>query len=256
VRCFRIAWSLALAIVLACAPALAVAADVTVFAAASLKEALDEQARQFESSTGNKVTVSYGASNALAKQIEAGAPADLFISADLDWMDYLAEHHLLAPNTRFNLLRNTLVLIAPSSSQATLKIAPNFGLAAALGTEKLAMANPDSVPAGIYGKSALEKLGVWASVEKQVVRAENVRAALLLVARGEAPFGIVYATDARSDRAVRIVDTFPTDSYPEIVYPAALLASSKSAAAKPFLEYLRSVPARPIWERYGFGLAQ
>src|SRR5208282_1176084 len=143
-----------------------------------------------------------------------------------------------------------------SSSNATLKIAPNFGLAAALGTEKLAMANPGSVPAGKYGQSALEKLGVWPSVEKQVVRAENVRAALLLVARGEAPFGIVYATDALSDKGVRVVDTFPPDSYPPIVYPAALLVYSNSTAAKPLLEYLRSVAARSIWERYGFGLAQ
>ena len=247
---------LALAMVLALASPLVTAANVTVFAAASLKEAMDEQAKQFAANTGNKVTVSYGSSNALAKQIEAGAPADIFISADLDWMDYLAGRNLLAPNTRFNLLRNVLVLIAPSSSQATLKIAPNFGLAAALGPEKLAMANPDSVPAGKYGKSALEKLGVWTSVEKQVVRTENVRAALLLVARGEAPFGIVYATDARSDQGVKIVDTFPPDSYPPIVYPAALLASSESTAARPLLEYLRSVPARAVWEQHGFGLAQ
>lgn len=232
------------------------AADVTVFAAASLKEAMDAQARQFEASTGNKVIVSYGASNALAKQIEAAAPADAFISADLDWMDYLDQRRLLMPDTRFNLLRNTLVLVAPASSKSALKIGPNFGLAAALGQEKLAMANPDSVPAGKYGKAALEKLGVWSSVEKQVARAENVRAALALVSRGEAPFGIVYSTDALSDKSVRIVDTFPTESYPPIVYPAALLATSKSAAAKPLLVYLRSVPARAVWEKYGFGLAQ
>jgi molybdate transport system substrate-binding protein len=248
--------SLALAMYLVVASPLVRAANVTVFAAASLKEAMDEQAKQFAASTGNKVTVSYGASNALAKQIEAGAPADIFISADLDWMDYLAGRNLLAPHARFNLLRNTLVLIAPSSSNGTLKIAPNFGLAAALATEKLAMANPDSVPAGKYGRSALEKLGVWTSVEKQVARAENVRAALALVARGEAPFGIVYATDARSDRGVKIVDTFPPDSYPPIVYPAALLAASESTVAMPLLDYLRSEPARPVWERYGFGLAQ
>jgi molybdate transport system substrate-binding protein len=248
--------SLALALYLTIASAPVAAASVMVFAAASLKEAMDEQARQFAANTGDKVIVSYGASNALAKQIEAGAPADVFISADLDWMDYVAGHNLLAPNARFNLLRNTLVLIEPASSRQTLKIAPNFGLAAVLGTEKLAMANPDSVPAGKYGKSALEKLGVWTSVEKQVVRTENVRAALALVARGEAPFGIVYATDALSDKGVRIVDSFPPDSYPPIVYPAALLASSTSPAAKPLLEYLRSVPARPVWERFGFGLAQ
>ncbi len=248
--------ALVLALYMTVASPVATAADVTVFAAASLKEAMDEQARQFEAGTGNKVVVSYGASNTLAKQIEAAAPADIFISADLDWMDYVGQRNLLAPDTRVNLLRNTLVLIAPKSSTATLRIAPNFGLAAALGTEKLAMANPDSVPAGKYGKTALEKLGVWAAVEKQVARAENVRAALALVSRGEAPFGIVYSTDALSDKGVKIVGTFPADSYPPIVYPAAVLAASKSTAAKPLLDYLRSVPARPVWEKYGFGLAQ
>jgi molybdate transport system substrate-binding protein len=232
------------------------AADVTVFAAASLKEAMDAQARQLEASTGNKVIVSYGASNALAKQIEAGAPSDAVISADLDWMDYLDQRRLLAPGSRFNLLRNTLVLIAPVSSKSALMIGPNFGLAAALGQEKLAMANPDSVPAGKYGKAALEKLGVWSGVEKQIARAESVRAVLALVSRGEAPFGIVYSTDALADKGVRVVDTFPPDSYPPIVYPAALVATSKSPASKSFLDYLRSPAARPVWEQYGFGLAQ
>jgi molybdate transport system substrate-binding protein len=232
------------------------ATDVTVFAAASLKEALDDQAKQFESSTGNKVVVSYAASNALAKQIESGAPADVFISADLDWMDYLDQRRLLASNTRYNLLRNSIVLIAPASSSSTLKIAPNFGLAAALGSDKLAMANPDSVPAGRYGKSALESLGVWTSVERQVARAENVRAALALVSRGEAPFGIVYRTDAMADRGVRVVDAFPAGSHPPIVYPAAVVATSKSAAAKDLLDFLRSPSARPTWDKYGFALAQ
>jgi molybdate transport system substrate-binding protein len=235
---------------------IAVAATVTVFAAASLKEAMDDQAKQFEASTGNKVIVSYGASNTLARQIESAAPADVFISADLDWMDYLDRRHLLAPNTRANVLRNALVLVAPSSSTASLKIAPNFGLAAALGAERLAMANPDSVPAGKYGKSALENLGVWTSVEGKIARAENVRAALALVSRGEAPLGIVYRTDALADKGVRIVDTFPQDSHPEIIYPGALLAISNSTAARPLLDYLNSAPARPVWERYGFGMAQ
>jgi len=236
--------------------AVAAAADVTVFAAASLKEAMDGQARQFEASTGNKVIISYGASNALAKQIEAGAPADAFISADLEWMDYVDQRRLLMPDTRTNLLRNALVLIAPASSKSALRIGPNFGLAEALGQEKLAMANPDSVPAGKYGRAALDKLGVWSGVEKQVARAENVRAALALVSRGEAPFGIVYSTDALSDKGVRIVDTFPPDSYPPIVYPVALLATSKSPAAKPLLDFVRAPSARSTWERYGFGLAQ
>ena len=246
--------SLVLAFYVAFASPIAAAADVTVFAAASLKEALDEQARTFEASTGNKVVASYGGSNALAKQIEAGAPADLFISADLDWMDYVDQRHLLAPNARFNLLRNTLVLIAPASSSSTLKIAPNFGLAAALGTEKLAMANPDSVPAGKYGKRALEALGVWTSVDKQVARAETVRAALVLVARGEAPFGIVYKTDAVADKGVKVVDTFPPNSHPPIIYPAALTKDTKSADAKPFLDYLKSINARPAFEKHGFSV--
>ena len=248
--------SAVLALSLAAASPSVVAADVTVFAAASLKEALDEQAKQFGATTGHKVVVAYGASSALAKQIEAAAPADLFISADLDWMDHVGQRSLLATGTRVDLLRNTLVLIAPAASRASLRIAPGFGLAAALGADRLAMANPDSVPAGKYGRSALEKLGVWASVGKQVARAENVRAALALVSRGEAPFGIVYSTDALSDKGVRIVDTFPPDSYPPIVYPAAVLAASKSAAARPLLDYLRSAPARATWEKYGFAVAQ
>jgi len=243
----------AMAIVLAL-PALA--ADVLVFAAASLKEAMDGQAKQFEAATGNKVIVAYGASNALARQIESGAPADLFISADLDWMDYVAHKHQVMAGTRSNLLRNTLVLIAPADSKSTLKIGPSFALAAALGNDRLAMANPDSVPAGKYGKAALEQRGVWRSIEKQVARADNVRAALALVSRGEAPFGIAYATDAYADKGVRIVATLPAARYPPIVYPVAVLAGSKSAAAKPLLEYLHSAPARATWERYGFGIAQ
>lgn len=252
----RVAAGLALLVGLA-VPAAVLAADITVFAAASLKEALDDQAKTFSGATGHKVKVSYGASNALAKQIEAAAPVDVFISADLDWMDYVDQRGLLAPGTRFNLLRNELVLIAPKDSTSTLKIGPGFGLAAALGANKLAMANPDSVPAGKYGKAALEALGAWASVEKQVARAENVRAALALVSRGEAPIGIVYRTDALADPGVKIVDTFPSDTHPPIIYPAALLkANQADAAAKLFLNYLRAVSARPTWEKYGFRLYQ
>lgn len=234
-------------------PVAALAANVTVFAAASLKEAMDAQAKQFEASTGNKVIVSYAGSNTLAKQVEGGAPADIFISADTDWMDYVDQRHLLAPGTRVTLLRNTLVLIEPASGKSALKIAPGFDLSAALAGGKLAMANPDSVPAGKYGKSALEKLEVWTSVEKQAARAENVRAALALVSRNEAPFGIVYSTDAFADKGVRVVDTFPADTHPPIVYPAAVLASSQSPAAKPLLDYLKSDAAKVVWEKYGFG---
>jgi molybdate transport system substrate-binding protein len=253
---FRLQASL-LAVLLILGPNSSVAAaDVTVFAAASLKEAMDEQARAFETRTGDKVIVSYGASNALARQIEAAAPADAFISADIDWMDYLDQLRLLAPNTRINLLRNTLVLIAPASSASALRVGPGFALAAALGKERLAMANPESVPAGKYGKAALESLGVWSGVEKQVARAESVRAALALVSRGEAPFGIVYATDALADKGVRVVDAFPPDSHPPIIYPAAVIAASKSTASRRLLEYLRSPAARGVWEKHGFGLVQ
>jgi molybdate transport system substrate-binding protein len=213
---------------------------------------MDEQAKRFTAAMGSKVIIAYGGSNALARQIEAGAPAEVFISADEDWMDYLDRRHLLVPGTRSNLLRNELVLIAPSNSSATLRIAPGFALATALRDEKLAMANPDSVPAGKYGKRALESLGVWKSLEKQVVRTDNVRAALALVARGEAAFGIVYKTDALAERSVRIVDTFPEETHAPIVYPAALVALGKSPVAKEFLDFLRSGAARPLWEKYGF----
>ena len=213
---------------------------------------MDETGEAFEADTRNKVIVAYGGSNALARQIEAGAPADVFISADLDWVDYVEQRALLVSGSRVNLLRNELVLIAPSSSSAALRIAPGFGLATALRNEKLAMANPDSVPAGKYGRSALESLGVWKSVEKQVVRTDNVRAALALVARGEAAFGIVYKTDALAEKTVRIVDTFAEATHAPIVYPAALVAPPKSPAAKALLDFLRSGQARPIWEKYGF----
>ena len=234
----------------------AAAAEVKVISAASPKHAIDEQARRFEAASGAKVVVSYGASNALAKQIEAGSPADLFISADVDWMDHVDTRRLLAPGTRIELLRNTLVLIAPAGSPVKLDIAPGFALAQALGSGKLAMANPDSVPAGKYGKRALESLGVWTSVEAQVARAENVRSALVLVARGEAPLGIVYNTDALAERGVKVVGTFPARSHPPIVYPAAVLADSKSVPSVALLNALRSSQARAIWEKYGFGVVQ
>ena len=235
---------------LAAQPALG--ATVTVFAAASLKESLDEAAKQFEAKTGHKIVISYAASSALAKQVEAGAPAQLFISADLDWMDYLDTRKLIAPNTRVSLLGNQLVLVAPAAASSNLKIGPGFGLAAALGTDKLAMANPDAVPAGKYGKSALEALGVWSSVEKQVARAESVRAALALVSRGEAPFGIVYRTDALADKGVKVVDTFPANTHAPIVYPFALTRSARSPEAAEFLQFLSAPSTRPIWEKYGF----
>lgn len=225
---------------------------VTVFAAASLREALDAQARRFEVETGNTVVISYAGSNALARQIEAGAPANVFISADLDWMDELERRGLIAPGSRTNLLANALVLIAPAQGATHLEIGPDFALAPALGKGKLAMANPDSVPAGKYGKAALQSLGVWRSVEQRVVGTDNVRAALLLVARGEAPLGIVYRTDALADRGVRIVDTFPPASHAPIVYPAGRIVGHDSPVAERLLEFLRSGEAKAVWERYGF----
>ena len=224
---------------------------ITVFAAASLKEALDAAARPFEESTGNKVSVSYAASNALAKQIEAGAPATLFISADLDWVDYVEKRGVTIPGTRRNLLGNELVLIAPAASSTAVKIAPGFDLAAALGGGRLALANPDAVPAGKYAKAALTKLGAWQAVEGRVAPAENVRAALALVSRSEAPLGIVYRTDAMADKGVRIVDAFPADSHPPIVYPMVQLKGATAATAQ-FAEHLAAPATRATWERFGF----
>ena len=223
-----------------------------VFAAASLREALDEAGQQFQRAQGQKVVVSYAASPALAKQIENGAPADVFISADLDWMDYIEQRKLVRSGTRANLLRNRLVLIAPADSKVQAGIKTGFPLATLLGDGRLAMADPDSVPAGKYGKAALEKLGLWSSVQNKVARAENVRAALNFVARGETLFGIVYQTDAYAEKRVRIAARFPEDAYPPIIYPVAVTASSKHAAAPIFANYLKSAEARAIFEKYGF----
>ena len=231
----------------------AIAAEtVTVFAAASLKNALDEVAQVHEKQSGNRIVISYAGSSALAKQIENGAPADVFISADVDWMDYLAGKNLIKPETRLNLLKNKLVLITPGTSTAKVDIAPNFPLGQLLGNERLAMANPDSVPAGKYAKAALETLGIWNSVRAKVAPAENVRAALALVSRGETPFGIVYKTDAIADKSVRIVAEFPANSHPAIVYPAAIITASKNTAAAEFLKYLSTPAAQAIFAKYGF----
>ncbi len=228
------------------------AKEVVVFAAASLKNALDDISAAWEAETGKKVVVSYAGSNALARQIEAGAPADIFISADSDWMDYAASKGLIRPESRSDLLRNTLVLIAPKDSAAQVQLQPGLNLAPALGTGRLAMANVDAVPAGKYGRAALERLGAWEGVRGRVAQTDNVRAALLLVSRGEAPLGIVYRTDAVSDPTVRIVATFPEDSHPPIVYPVALTKDSSNPDAAPFLGFLRSRRAKPLFERQGF----
>lgn len=224
----------------------------TVFAAASLKNALDDVVKSHEAKNGDTVRVSYAATPALARQIENGAPADLFISADGAWMDYLQKKDLIRNASRADLLRNRIVLVTPADNAVSLRIAPGFPLAAALGKDRLAMADPASVPAGRYGKAALESLGVWKAVEARVAAAADVRAALLLVARGEAPLGIVYSTDAAVEPKVRIVDTFPESSHPPIVYPAALTAASRSSAAGAFLASLRQPAARAVFEKYGF----
>jgi molybdate transport system substrate-binding protein len=235
-------WLAALALALA-APANA----QTVFAAASLKNALDEAAALYQ----DRTVISYGASSALARQIESGAPADVFISADLDWMDYMEKKTLLAPGTRKNLLGNRLVLIAPARQPVQLQPGPGFPIAKALGGGRLALAEPNSVPAGKYAKAALEKFGVWGEVAGRVAPADNVRAALLLVARGEAPLGVVYQTDANAEPNVRVAGVFPANSHPPIVYPAAAIKNAKPGAA-PFLEYLASPRARAIFEKHGF----
>lgn len=226
--------------------------DVVILAAASLKNALDEASAAWSKATGKATRISYAASSALAKQIEAGIPADLFISADIPWVDYVAERKLIKPASRFDFLGNEIVLIAGKESKIDLTIAKDFPLRAALGDGRLAMANIDAVPAGKYGKASLESLGVWASVADRVAQAENVRMALVLVSRGEAPLGVVYRTDATADPNVKILGAFPAGSHPPIVYPAALLATSTNPDAEAFVAYLKSPAARPFFEKQGF----
>ena len=230
------------------------ATDITVFAAASLKEALDEQVSAWSARSGHRVRVSYAGSNALARQIESGAPANLFISADEEWMDYLAQKKLIVAASRRDLVKNDLVLVAPTASAKPLTVTPGFALAAALAGGRLAVANPDAVPAGKYAKAALTKLGVWSSVEGQLARAENVRAALAFVARAEAPLGIVYRTDAMAEPRVSIVDMFPPDSHPAIAYPAAMVAGHETAAARALLDALVTADAKKVWLRFGFAV--
>ena len=233
-------------------PAAAQNKPVLVFAAASLKNALDDVNAQWGRETGKHAAVSYAASSTLAKQIEAAAPADIFISADLDWMDYVAKRNLIKSATRKTLLGNRLVLVAPKSTAVPVDIKAGFPLAKLLNGGKLAMADTASVPAGKYGKAALESLGAWSSVEHDIAQAENVRAALALVARSEAPYGIVYETDAASEPGVKVVGAFPESSHPPIVYPIALTANSSNPDAPAFLAYLESAKARPLFEKQGF----
>jgi molybdate transport system substrate-binding protein len=224
-----------------------------VFAAASLRNALDEVNAAYDTKTKARTSTSYAASSALARQIESGAPAQVFISADLDWMDYVETKRLIQSATRRNLLSNRLVLVAPADSKVNAQIAPGFPLAQLLGPNgRLAVGDPQHVPAGKYAKAALEKLGVWDSVSARLTASENVRTALALVARGEAPLGIVYETDARAEPKTRIVARFAPDLHPPVVYPVALTTSARGDAPRTYLAFLSQGEARSIFEKHGF----
>jgi molybdate transport system substrate-binding protein len=228
--------------------------SILVFAAASMKNALDDVDAAFAKQTGVAVVASYDASSALMKQIEQGAPADVFISADLKWMDYGSEKKLIDDKTRMNLLGNKLVLIAGKESKlGDVTIGSGLDLAGLIGQGRIATGDVRAVPVGIYAKAALQKLGLWNAVEPKLAMVGNVRAALVLVARGEAPLGIVYATDAKVEPAVKVIGTFPDDSHEPIVYPVAATATAKPASAA-YLAFLRSTAARAIFEHYGFSV--
>ncbi len=246
--------SLLAALALLAAPVAASAADLTVFAAASLKTALDDVVEDWSAATGGRAAVSYAGSSALARQIAQGAPADVFISANPGWMDALEAEGRIAPGSRVDLLGNRIVLIAHGAGAAPVALAPGVDLAGMLGDGPLAMALVDAVPAGIYGKAALEWLGVWEAVAPRVAQVDNVRAALALVATGAAPMGVVYATDAAADARVSVVGTFPREAHPPIVYPAALVAGRESAAARGFLDWLQGDAARAAFARQGFAI--
>lgn len=236
----------------ACSPAHAQDKSLTVFAAASMKNALDEIDAAYTAKSGVKIVVSYAASSALAKQIEQGAPADIFVSADTDWMDYATARKTINEPTRVNLLGNSIVLIAPKDSKVDkVTIGPGFDLAKLAGDGRIATGDVRAVPSGKYAKAALEKLGAWQAVESKFAMAESVRAALTLVARGEAVLGIVYATDARVEPGVKIVGSFPADSHPPIIYPVAATMTARTEAAD-YLAFLRSSAAKAIFEKYGF----
>jgi molybdate transport system substrate-binding protein len=232
--------------------ATASAADLVVFAAASMKGSLDKVASAFEKSARTKVVISYASSSQLAKQIEAAAPADVFISADTKWMNYLVEKGAVKKEAAVNFLGNQLVLVAAKDSTLSLKIAKDFPLAATLGDNRIAMGEPKSVPAGKYGKEALEFYGVWKAVETKVAGADNVRAALKLVSSGEAPLGIVYTTDAKADPEVKVIDTFGEESHSPIVYPVAPITASTNAQTGAFVKYLLGPEATAVFKDAGF----
>ncbi|CAN5404554.1 molybdate ABC transporter substrate-binding protein [soil metagenome] len=250
----RIAAGLVLLLTVVFVPASASAETVKVFAAASLKNAFDDVAAAWKKSSGKEAVASYAASSALAKQIEQGAPADLFISADLDWMDYIEKKYLVAKGTRKTLLGNELVLVAAQGSGTKVELKEGADLAGALKGGKLAVGDVKAVPAGKYAKVGLEKLGLWKSVEASLAQSENVRAALALVARGEAALGIVYATDANAEPKVEVAGVFPEDSHLPIVYPVAIVATSKNPDAKDLLEFLSSKEAGDIFKSQRFAI--
>lgn len=230
----------------------AAADEVTVFAAASLTNALNEAGQAFEQKEKHMARFSFASSSTLAKQIENGAPANLFLSADLDWMDYLDQRKLIADGSRTDLLGNRLVLIAPGNSPLTVDLKPGIDLAGLLAGGLLATGDPDHVPAGKYARAALEKLGAWKGIESRIARSDSVRAALALVERAECPLGIVYATDAAASPKVKVAGVFPVDSYPPIVYPAALVKGKDIPAARRLLEFLKTAEAKTIFEKHGF----
>jgi len=263
-------------LVLGAVPRPVAAEDVLVFAAASLKNALEDVRDAWQRESGGTAALSFAGSSTLARQIQQGAPADVFVSANIAWMDLLERDGLIRADTRVALLRNRLVLVAHGRDAPLVTIAPGVDLAGLLGDGRLAMALVEAVPAGIYGKAALTALGIWPAVAPRIAQTDNVRAALALVARGEAPFGIVYATDAIAGQGlaggglaggglaggglagdgITVVGEFPADSHPPIVYPAAVTAESEHPRARAFLDFLSSATARPLFERQGFMLVE
>ena len=229
------------------------AEEVVVFAAASLTNALNDIGESFAAKTGNTVKPSYAASSALAKQVEQGAPAQVFASADLQWMEYLTGKKLINPDTRFNLLGNTLVLVAPAGSKIEkTELDAKTDIAKLAGGGRIATGNPDSVPVGIYFKQAMERAGQWAAVDAKLARADSVRSALAFVERGEATLGVVYATDAAVSKKVKVVGVFPDTMHDPIVYPFALIAGKETPAAKAFLDFVRTNESKGVFARYGF----
>lgn len=227
---------------------------VRIFAAASTTNAITDISNLFTEKKMGETLISFASSSTLAKQIDKGAPADVYLSANPKWMDFLEEKNQIEPGTRFNILGNKIVLIAPIDSDIKITIAPGVGLAGIIGEDKLAVGDPDHVPVGIYAKQALESLGEWTALAPKLARTKDVRSALALVERGEAPLGIVYSTDAAISQKVRVVAVFPEETHPPITYPVGLVAGNATPAAKAYIEFLKTPEARAIFEQYGFSL--